>query len=153
MKNEMWGYILCVLWSLSVPLLAQDQAGDDLSKKFQTVSVFYSVPDDDKQHFADVVFRFGWNSQPPYVIGLQFSNRSYEIHKLKFAIKDVTTGKTVVLDPVRNTAFGMEVLEATSPGKVWSGTVDDVKDSFVLKVWDEAEDEFDKVPISITDQQ
>lgn len=125
----------------------------DLAKTFPIVSVYYSAPDNDQRNFADVVFRFAWTSQKPFRIAIQFVNHGYADRKLKFAIKDVTSKKTVILDPVRHSPFGTETLKANSTGGIWSGPVDNINDSFSLRVWDSAGDEFDKVPISSKDQQ
>lgn len=124
-----------------------------LAKNYSTVSVLYSVPDNAQQNFSDVYFRFGWNAKAPYKIALQFVNRSYSSRKLKFAIKDVTSKKMVVLDATRNTRFGLETLKANSEGALWSGPVDNVKDSFSLRVWNSDGDTLDTEPISIKDQQ
>jgi hypothetical protein len=125
----------------------------DLLKKYPIVSVYYSVPDNDQRNFADVVFRFGWSKKPTSKIAIQFVNRGYSDRKLKFAIKDVTSKKMVVLDTAHNSRFGTEMLKANSTGAIWSGLVDDINDKFSLRVWDSAGDEFDKVPICIKDQQ
>jgi hypothetical protein len=125
----------------------------DLSKNYKIVSVPYSVPDDDRRNFADVDFRFGWNNKAPYTIAIQFVNHGYATRKFKFAIKDVTVKKTVILDTVHNSRFGYETLKPNSKSNVWFGLVDNIKDSFSLRVWDSDGDEFDKVPISISDQQ
>jgi hypothetical protein len=125
----------------------------DLLKKYPVVSVPYTLPDNDQQNFADVYFRFGWSSKPPYTIAVQFANHAYKTRKLKFAIKDVTTNKTVLLDAVHNVRFGTETLKANSTSAIWSGPVDNINDSFSLRVWSGDGDEFDKEPISIKDQQ
>ena len=126
---------------------------DSLSKSYATVSVPYSVPDNDQQNFANVDFRFGWNSKAPYKIAIQFTNHAYAGRKFKFAIKDVTSKKMVVLDKVHKTSFAVVNLTPNSVSAIWSGPVDDVKDSFALRIWNSDGDEFDKVPISISDQQ
>jgi hypothetical protein len=59
----------------------------------------------------------------------------------------------IILDSVRNSRFGSETLRANSESAIWSGPVSNAKDSFSLHVWDSDGDEFDKVPISISDQQ
>lgn len=125
----------------------------DISKGCEIVSVPYSLPDNDELHFLDVTFRFGWNNKAPYTIAIQFINHGYSSRKFKFAIKDVTSNKTIILDTVHNSRFGSELLKANATGNIWSGVVDNIKDSFSLHVWDSDGDEFDKVPISIKDQQ
>ena len=127
--------------------------GKDISKYYGLVSVPYSVPDNDRQHFADVNFRFGWKSKTPFKIAIQFVNHGYASRKFKFAIKDITSNKVVILDTVHNSRFGSENLKPSSVGMIWSGLVDNIKDSFSLHVWDSEGEEFDKVPISIKDQQ
>jgi hypothetical protein len=129
------------------------QPAKEFAKDYKILSVPYSVPDNDQQHFADVDFRFGWNSKKPYKIAIQFVNHSYSTRKLKFAIKDVTSKKMVLLDSVHNTRFGTETLKPNSTSGVWAGPIDNIKDSFSLHVWDSDGDEFDKVAISISDQQ
>jgi hypothetical protein len=126
---------------------------DELAKKYGIISVYYSVPDNDQQNFTDVVFRFAWPDKKPARIAIQFVNRAYADRKLKFAIKEVASKKMVLLDPVHNSRFGAEMLKANSVGTIWSGPVDNINDSFSLHVWNNAGDEFDKVPISIRDQQ
>lgn len=125
----------------------------DLSKAYPVVSVYYSVPDNDQGNFADVVFRFAWTDKKPFKIAVQFVNHGYSDRKLKFAVKDAVSKKTVILDPVRRSPFGTETLKANSTGRVWSGSIDNPQDGFTLRVWDTNGDEFDKVPISIKDQQ
>jgi hypothetical protein len=132
---------------------AQAQQADDLAKSYGVVSVPYSVPDNEQQNFADVYFRFGWSSQAPAKIAIEFTNHAYAGRKFKFAIKDVTSKKMVVLDPVHKTRFGMVTLNPNSVSAIWSGPVDSTKDSFSLRIWNSDGDEFDKVPISISDQQ
>lgn len=129
------------------------QAVKDLSKKYSIVSVPYTLPDNDQQNFADVYFRFGWPAKAPYSIAIQFANHAYKTIKFKFAIKDVTTNKTILIDTVHNSRFGIENLKANSTGAIWSGLVDNVNDSFSLRVWNSDGDELDKEPISIKDQQ
>ena len=129
------------------------QPAKDIAKKYPVVSVPYTLPDNDQQNFADVYFRFGWPAKPPYTIAVQFANHAYKTRKLKFAIKDVTTNKIVLLDSVHNVRFGTETLKANSTSAIWSGPVDNINDSFSLRVWSGDGDEFDKEPISIKDQQ
>jgi hypothetical protein len=124
-----------------------------INQNYGIVSVFYSCPDNDDRNFSDVFFRFGWNDKKPSTIAIQFVNRAYADRKVKFAIKDVTSKKMVILDPVHKSRFGTEMLKSNSTGKIWSGPVDNINDSFTLRVWDSAGDQFDKVPISIKDQQ
>lgn len=145
-------FVLCSVLILGANGLGAENK-DKLSAFCNTVSVYYSVPDNDQLNFSDVVFRFGWNNKPPDTIAIQFVNRSYSERKIKFAIKDVTTKKMVVLDAAHNSRFGTERLKANSIGAIWSGPVDNINDSFSLHVWNNDGDEFDKVPISVKDQQ
>lgn len=124
-----------------------------ITQNYGIVSVFYSCPDNDERNFSDVFFRFGWNDKKPFTIAIQFVNRAYADRKVKFAIKDVTSKKMVVLDPAHKSRFGTELLKSNSTGKIWSGPVDNINDSFILRVWNSAGDQLDKVPISIKDQQ
>ena len=151
MKKILFFALFSILVFCSGPLLCASV--DELAKTFPVVSVYYSVPDNDQRNFADVVFRFGWNEKKPYKIAVQIVNRSYSERKIKFAIKDVSSKKMVVLDAARNSRFGTETMKPNSIGAIWSGPVDNVKDSFSLHVWNITGDEFDKVSISIKDQQ
>jgi hypothetical protein len=151
MKNLYFSVLLLIMIFAAKYLYAEPVK--NLAKYCETVSVFYSVPDDDKQHFVDINFRFGWNAKAPSLIAVQFVNHGYTARKFKFAIQDVTTKKMITLDAVHNSRFGSETLKANSESAIWSGPVSNIKDSFSLHVWDSDGDEFDKVPISISDQQ
>ena len=151
MKKQ--GLTLLLLTSFLSATSLSAKPAEDLAKKYPIVSVYYSVPDNDKGNFADVSFRFAWTKNKPPQIAVQFVNRAYADRKLKFAIKDITTKKMVVLDPKRHSRFGTETMKANSTGAIWSGPVDDTNDSFSLHVWNGAGDEFDKVAVSIKDQQ
>ena len=105
------------------------------------------------ERIESVDFRFGWTSKAPFTIAIQFVNHAYANRKFKFAIKDVTSNKMIVLDTLHNSRFGSEALKANSVGIIWSGLVDNIRDNFSLRVWDSDGDEFDKVPISISDQK
>jgi len=129
------------------------QEARDLSKCCDTVSASYPIPDKDQQNFGDIVFRFGWNKKAPFKVAVQFVNRGYDNKKLKFAIKDVTSKKMVVLDVAHKSRFGSELLKSNSLGAVWSGVVDDVNDGFSLYVWNGKGEKFVKGPISIHDQE
>jgi hypothetical protein len=150
--KRLFKLVLCLVIVLVIKTLnAQEAKG--LSKYYEIVSVPYSVPDNEQQNFADVNFRFGWNSKGPAAIAIQFVNHSYSDRKFKFAIKDVTSKKTIILDKVHNSRFGSVVLKANSQSAIWFGSVDNINDSFSLHVWSANGDEFDKEPISIKDQQ
>jgi len=149
MKNILFSILILFF---SVNYLSAQQV-KDLSKFFTIVSVPYTLPDNDQQNFADVYFRFGWSSKIPCSIAIQFANHAYKTIKFKFAIKDVTANKIVLLDTVHNSRFGIENLKANSTSVIWSGLVDNVNDSFSLRVWNSDGDELDKDPISIKDQQ
>ena len=149
MKNILFSILILFF---SVNYLSAQQV-KDLSKFFTIVSVQYTLPDNDQQNFADVYFRFGWSSKIPCSIAIQFANHAYKTIKFKFAIKDVTANKIVLLDTVHNSRFGIENLKANCTSVIWSGLVDNVNDSFSLRVWNSDGDELDKEPISIKDQQ
>jgi len=149
MKNILFSILILFF---SVNYLSAQQV-KDLSKFFTIVSVPYTLPDNDQQNFADVYFRFGWSSKIPCSIAIQFANHAYKTIKFKFAIKDVTANKIVLLDTVHNSRFGIENLKANCTSVIWSGLVDNVNDSFSLRVWNSDGDELDKEPISIKDQQ
>jgi hypothetical protein len=144
MKKNIFSVLLLVLI-----FCAKDLRAQDLSKNYQILSVFYNVPDDDQKDFETINFRYGWTNQAPYSIAIQFTNAGYSEKKLKFAIKDVTSNQMILLDPVHNVYFGTETLKANSDGAVWAGPIDNLKDSFALRVWDSDGDAFDQEPISI----
>jgi len=146
-------YLMMAVFSLifGAKGLCAEQA-DDLSKSCEIVSVSYSVPDNDQQNFEDVNFRFGWKGNAPATLSIQFINDGYSVRSFKFAIKDITSKKMIVLDAAHHAHLGSETLSPNSTSVVWSGPVDDLNDSLTLRVWNDKGDQFDKVPISITDQ-
>jgi lysophospholipase L1-like esterase len=121
----------------------------DISKDYAIFSVYYSVPDNEQHNFKDVNFRFGWTNKEPFRISVQFFNAGYVDVKLKFAIKNETSNQMIILDSIHNSRFGTETLKANSDGVIWSGPVDNIKDSFSLHVWNSDGDEFGQAPISI----
>ena len=123
-----------------------------LFKYYETISVPYPVPDNDQLNFDGVNFRLGWNSKAPCTIAVQFVNHGYVDRKLKFCIKDITLKKMIVLDAVHNSPFGSETLKPDSISKIWFGPVNNIKDSFLLRVWDSDSDEFDAAPVSMSGQ-
>jgi hypothetical protein len=129
------------------------QSINDIAKKYPIVSAPYTFTDNDQQNSSDVYFRFGWPPKAPYVIAVQFVNHGYRAQKFKFAIKDVTLNKMVILGVVHKSTSGYETLNPNAQGIIWSGSVDNINDSFSLHVWDDAGNEFDKVPISIKTQE
>ena len=151
MKNRSVSFLILFTFFCAQNLAAQQQK--ELTKSFKIVSVPYAVPDNDKLNFANVFFKLGWKSKAPNTIGIQFTNSSYAEHAFKFAIKDLTTKKMVLIDTVHNSCFGSETLRENSIGSIWSGQVDNINDSFSVRVWDKDGDEFDKPAISIKDQQ
>jgi hypothetical protein len=150
MKKLYFSFLLLTVTFFSKIVCAQPV--NELSKMNGTVSGPYALPDNAQQNFSDIYFRFSWNEKKPFKIAIQFSNHSYDSRKLKFAIKDVTTKKMILLDSVHHSSFGYETLNATSVGVVWSGPIDNPKDGLSLRVWNSNGDEFEKEPISITDQ-
>jgi hypothetical protein len=151
MKNLFFLLLFLTVLPNSNVLFAQQVK--DISKKYMIISVPYTLPDNDQQNFADVYFRFGWPAKAPYVIAVQFANHAYRTIKFKFAIKDVTANKMVQIDTVHKSLFGTENLKANSTGMIWSGPVDNINDSFSMRVWNSDGDELDKEPISLKDQQ
>jgi hypothetical protein len=150
--EKLFKLILCLMIVLITKTVSAQEV-KDLSKNYDIISVSYSVLDNDETRFPGVTFRFGWNKKVPYVIAVQFVNHGYDTQKFKFAIKDITMNKLVVLGTVHKSTSGYETLKPNSQGVVWSGPVDNVKDSFSLHVWDAGGNEFDKAPISVKDQQ
>lgn len=143
--------ILCLIIVL-ITKTVKAQEAKDLSKNYDIISASYSILDNDETRFLGVTFRFGWNKKEPYVIAIQFVNHGYDVQKFEFAIKDITQNKMVVLGTIHKSTSGYETLKPNSQGVIWSGPVNNVKDSFSLRVWDGG-NEFDKAPISIKDQQ
>lgn len=130
------------------------QQDNDLSKSFTAVTKFLPVVvNTDKNAEKLVFYRFGWNSKAPATIGVQFSNLGYSDWKIKFAIKDMTTKKMIILDSVHKSFFGTELLKGNSKSAIWSGPVDNVSDNFSLRVWVGDGDEIDKDAVSIKDKE
>jgi hypothetical protein len=130
------------------------QEDNDLSKYYGTISKFDSILNNTQKDMNSIVFyRFGWNQKAPYKIAVQFVNLGYGDHKLKFAVKDVTSKKMIVLDPVHNSRFGTEMLKSSSKGVIWSGPIDNINDLFSLRVWVDDGEEMDKNPMSIKDKK
>src|ERR1035441_10299295 len=91
---------------------------DFFKSQYGVVSLYCTVPDNDKHHFTDLYFRLGWNGKTPNTIAVQFVNHGYETRKFKFAVKDVTSKKMIVLDKAHNSRFGTETLKAGSGGAI-----------------------------------
>lgn len=125
------------------------QNNQDLSTNYQILSVFYNIPGKDQSNFDAVNFRYGWTNQTPYTIAIQFTNAGYSDQKIKFAIKDITSNQTILIDPIHNSYFATETLKANSNGAIWSGEVKDLKDLFALRVWDSNGNAFNQTPVSI----
>ena len=143
---------------LMTALCAKDlcaQEEKDLSKYYGVVSKYYPVLDNkDKTDMNNLIYyRFGWNRKAPYTIAIQFANLGYGDRKLKFAVKDVTSKKMIVLDAVHQSRFGVELLKADSTGMIWSGPVANINDGFSLHVWEDGGEEMDKEPVSIKDKK
>jgi hypothetical protein len=128
-------------------LHAQDVS--NLQDIYPILSIFYNVPDDDQKDFEHLNFRYGWTSQAPYTIAVQFSNAGYDDKILKFAIKDVTLNKMVLIGKIHKSTAGYETLKANSDSVIWSGPIASLKDSFALRVWNSDRHSFDQAPISI----
>jgi hypothetical protein len=125
-----------------------------ITKYFEVVSKYHPVSNVDQKDPNNLVYyRLGWNTKDSSTIAIQFANLGYGARKLKFAIKDVTSKKLVILDPIHRSRFGLEVLKAESNGKIWSGPIDNIRDGFSLRVWEDDGDEMDKETISIKDKQ
>jgi hypothetical protein len=124
---------------------------DPFKSQYGVVSLYCTVPDNDQHHFTDMYFRLGWNGKTPNTIAVQFVNHGYETRKFKFAVKDVTSKKMIVLDMAHNSRFGTETLKAGSEGAIWSGSVDDIKDGLSLHIWTSAGDDLEKAPMSLAE--
>jgi hypothetical protein len=134
-------------FSSRADVLAQE--AKNISRSYRILSVYYAVPDNEKKYFDTINFRYGWADQAPYSIAIQFFNPGYNDRKLKFAIKDVTSGQMIMLDQVHNSNFGTENLKANSDGEIWAGQINSLKDTFSLRVWNADGDELEQAPISI----
>lgn len=120
-----------------------------LSKVYGIVSEPYAIPDDDQPDFKDIAYRFGWKRKSPCSIGIQFINSGYVDRTIKFAIQDISLNQMIILDPVHNSRFGSETIKANSYSVIWSGPVDNIKDNFLLRIWNSNGDKFDQAPVSI----
>lgn len=125
------------------------QENQDIEKACDIVSNYFPVVKNDQKNFYKIDYRLGWNKKAPYKISVQFINLGYASRKAKFAIKDLTSKKMIVLDPARNSRVVVENLNPASAGAIWSGLVDGIKDSFSVRVWDVEGNEIDEPPISI----
>ncbi len=143
-------------WLLASILCAQGlraQEEKDLSKIYEVVSQSAPVAADALKDFNNMIFyRFGWNRKGPPAIALQFVNFGYKDRKLKFAIKDVTSKKMVILDPAGKSPFATEDLKESSRSAIWSGPVDNIHHRFSLRVWEDDGDEIDEDPVSINEK-
>jgi hypothetical protein len=150
-KSGLFGLLLlCCL----LPKGLGAQEDKDLSKVYEVATPFRPLSADANSDFNNMVYyHFGWNRKGPAVIALQFVNMGYKDHKLKFAIKDLTAKKLVVLDPARRSNFGTEALKADSKGAIWTGAVKNIRDKFSLHAWEDGGDEMDKDPVSINDKK
>ena len=151
MKKLSISVLLLTMIFFTKDLYAQQE--NDLSKFYGKVSKYISILNDKNDLNKVVFYRIGWNGKTPNTIGIQFGNFGYADWKLKFAIKDVTSKKFIVLDTVHNSFFGTEMSKANSKGIIWSGVVDNINDGFSLHVWVGDGDEIDKEPVSIKDKK
>jgi hypothetical protein len=147
MKKLHFSILLSILFICMKQLHAQDVS--NLQNIYPILSMFYNVPDDDQKDFEHLNFRYGWTSQAPYTIAVQFSNAGYDDKTFKFAIKDVTLNKMVVLGKLHKSTAGYETLKANSDGTIWSGSITSLNDSFALRVWNSDGKSLDQAPISI----
>jgi hypothetical protein len=148
----------CFYGSLLAAVLCIGHLGaqDDTAfpKEFNVVSNFHSVPGKDKNDLQNLVYyRFAWRKKAPYAVAIQFVNLGYGERKLKFAVKDITSKKNVVIDPAHQSCFGTEALKESSKGMIWSGPIDSPNDRLSLRVWEDGGDEIDKAPISMNDKK
>jgi hypothetical protein len=130
------------------------QPSDDISKQYGIVSDYFPLPDKIQNNADKVIFyRLGWNEKKPYTVAIQFVNLGYADRKMKFALKDITTKKMLVLDKTHNSRFGTELLKSNSKGHIWASPIVDIKDGLLLRVWNNDGDEFDAAPVTIKDQK
>lgn len=101
--------------------MAPCQESPYIEDTYPILSPFYNVPGSTDERFTHLNFRFGWTDKAPYRIAVQFSNPAYRDQKIKFAIKDLTTDQSVLLDADHNAYFINETLRANSDGSIWSG--------------------------------
>ncbi len=134
------------------PHQVQGQETRALEDVFPIISPSYNLPGSDDTRFQHLNFRFGWTDKAPFQIAVQISNPTYGDQKIKFAVKDLTTSQSVLLDPDHNAYFINETLRPNSEGNIWSGEVKSLSDEFALKVWDANGDSFQKDPITILNE-
>ncbi len=140
-------FLICTAL-LSVPV-ARGQESQKLEDLYPILSPSYNVPGSDETHFPHLNFRFAWTNAAPLKIAIQLANPTYGDQKIKFAIKDLTTGQTVQLDEEHNAYFINETLHPNQEGSIWFGDVNSLSDQFALKVWDNDGDAFQQEPVTL----
>jgi len=129
------------------------QQADVFPKEYTKVTKFLPAAVNNKPTQEMLVFyRMGWNSKAPASIAIQFANLGYTDWKLKFAVKDVVTKKTVLLDKEHNSTFGTELLKGNTKSTIWVAPVDNIKDGYSVRVWIGEGDEIDLATVSIKDK-
>ncbi len=150
MKTTWRDSVFFLLTIFLIAPMAPCQESPYIEDTYPILSPFYNVPGSTDERFTHLNFRFGWTDKAPYRIAVQFSNPAYRDQKIKFAIKDLTTDQSVLLDADHNAYFINETLRANSDGSIWSGEVRNLSDAFALKVWDSEGDSFQQTPVTIS---
>lgn len=119
---------------------------DLTAKDYQIFSPYYDAPAGVGNHLR---YRFGWTSSASCTLAVQFTNDASEDKTVHFAIQDQTFDRNLLLDETHNLYYGQETLKAHSLGRVWTGTVQDVKDVFVMKFQTSNGDRLSQEPVSI----
>src|SRR5690348_13792409 len=92
--------------------LALAQVDQDIESLCDLVSAYLPVAKEDAPAFDKLDYRLGWNQKPPYRIFVQFTNLGYAGRKIRFALRDVTSKKQMVLDAAHRSHI---VAENVSP--------------------------------------
>ncbi len=130
--------------------MAPCQEAKYIENLYPILSPVYKVPGSTDERWTHLNFKFGWTDKAPFRIAVQISNPSYRDQKINFAVKDLTTNQSVLLDEDHNVYFINETLPANLDGSLWSGEVRNLTDAFALKVWDSEGDSYLQTPVTIS---
>jgi hypothetical protein len=150
MKMNLTGFVFLFLAAFMTAPMAPCQEVPTIEGAYPILSPFYNVPGSTDERFKHLNFRFGWTHTAPYRIAVQISNPTYGEQKIKFAIRDLTTNQTLLLDEEHNAYAINEALPAGMNGQIWSGDIQSLSDAFALKVWDGDGDSFQQTPVTIS---
>ncbi len=145
--NFIWGALLAAFCAG----LSSAQVDQDIGKACDVVSAYFPVAGKAAPPLDKLEYRLGWNKKPPYRISVQFTNLGYAGLKIRFALRDVTSKKALVLDAARNSPVVTENVGPASAGAVWSGRLDNLHDRCSLRVWDMDGGEWGEKPVGLQD--